>query len=92
MLVCCAGRVPGPAVAADADAAVTYKVAVGDSIWLIARKFATTMAELRRLNNLTTNLIFPGATLVVSRPASGDAHLYVTYTILRGDTLGKIAE
>ena len=81
-----------PPVYATASAAQTYKVQSGDTLWLISRKFATTVDELMRMNKLTTSLILTGAIIKVSEPAAPQGEVYGTYLIQRGDTLGKIAE
>ncbi|MFQ5991517.1 MAG: transglycosylase SLT domain-containing protein [Nitrospiraceae bacterium] len=43
-----------------------YKVRVGDSLWKIARRFRTTVAELKALNNLMSHRIKPGDLLAIS--------------------------
>lgn len=66
----------------------TYKVRPGDTLWDIARMFGTTTAKLRRLNGLgRSSRIYPGQSLSVT----GGSRDYVTYSVRRGDTLGKIA-
>ncbi|TDM11939.1 LysM peptidoglycan-binding domain-containing protein [Macrococcus lamae] len=52
----------------QADAA-SYTVKANDSLWAIANKYNTSVTELKRLNNLTSNLIFPNQSLVVSGTA-----------------------
>lgn len=44
-----------------------YKVQNGDSLWTIARKFQVSAQQLRRWNNLASNLIHPGTRLVVKK-------------------------
>jgi membrane-bound lytic murein transglycosylase D len=44
-----------------------YTVAAGDNLGSIAKKFGTTIAELKELNNLTSNNIGLGKTLMVSK-------------------------
>lgn len=49
--------------AAKADGAGSFKwytIQNGDSLWTISRKFNTSAAEIRKLNNLKSNLIHPG--------------------------------
>ncbi|GAA3761183.1 lytic transglycosylase [Flavobacterium ginsengiterrae] len=46
---------------------VEYTVAAGDNLGSIAKKFGTTIAELKELNNLASNNIGLGKTLVVSK-------------------------
>ena len=40
-----------------------YEVQNGDSLWTISRKFRTSTADIKKLNNLKSNLIHPGSTL-----------------------------
>lgn len=42
-----------------------YKVKSGDSLWLIANKYKTTIDNLKKLNGLKSNLIHPNQTLKV---------------------------
>lgn len=42
-----------------------YKVKSGDSLWLIANKYKTTVDNLKKLNGLKSNLIHPNQTLKV---------------------------
>jgi len=80
----------------DVTPASTYAVEAGDSLWKIARKTGTTVAELQRANRLTSNsrlhvgqkLIVPGKAPSVA-PAAGTAAS--TYTVKPGDTLSAIA-
>ena len=61
-----------------------YIVKAGDTLWSIAKKFDTTVNELKSLNNLATNLLKVGTSLIV--PNSND-----TYIVKNGDTLYSIA-
>lgn len=56
--------VPAPAVVPDT---VQYRVRSGDSLWEIARSHNTTVNNLRRINNLSTNRIYAGQ--VIDIPA-----------------------
>ncbi len=69
-----------------------HTVAKGDTLWLISRKYATTVGEIKRLNNLSSDMIYPGDKLTVVKPASQADKLYVEYVVRKGDTLGLIAE
>ncbi len=70
----------------------TYIVVSGDSLYSIAKKFNTTVDELKALNNLTSNLLSIGQTLKVpgvsEEPAPGE---YVDYIVKSGDSLYAIA-
>ena len=65
---------------------INYIVQKGDSLWKIANKYNTTVDKIKSTNNLTSNLLSIGQTLVI--PSSID---YITYTIQKGDSLWSIA-
>ena len=67
----------------------TYSVVRGDSLDKIARQHGTTVADLRRWNNLNTSRIYPGQKLVVGSQAS---LAQTTYRIRSGDSLTIIAK
>ena len=56
----------------------------GDSLWLIAQRFGTTVEAIRQLNGLTTNLLNVGQVLKIPAVQSGP---YIEYTVRPGDTL-----
>ena len=49
---------------------VYYQVRQGDSLWSIARRNQLSPQQIRHWNNLQTNLIHPGARLLLQAPAS----------------------
>ncbi|WP_445488836.1 LysM peptidoglycan-binding domain-containing protein [Niallia sp. 03133] len=51
----------------------TYKIVSGDSLLKIANKFSISLAELKQWNNLSSDLIFPGKVLVVSKPSTSSS-------------------
>ena len=63
---------------------VIYVVKPGDNLYLIARKYNTTVSELKRLNNLTSNNLSVGQELKI--PNEGRI-----YVVKRGDSLYSIA-
>ena len=66
-----------------------YTVVAGDSLWSIAQRFNTTVAEIRRLNNLTSDLLSIGQQL---RIPGIQAPAYILYTVVAGDSLWSIAQ
>lgn len=67
-----------------------YTVVSGDSLWSIAKKFNTTVDNLKSLNNLTSNLLSIGQKLLIKKsvtPTTGDY-----YVVQSGDTLYSIAK
>lgn len=42
-----------------------YTVQSGDNLWQISRRFNTTVNEIRRLNNLTSDILSIGQTLLI---------------------------
>ncbi len=67
---------------------ITYTVTRGDTLYSIARSFNTTVDEIKRLNNLTSNILTIGQVLKIP---NNDTSNYITYTVTRGDTLYSIA-
>ena len=67
-----------------------YIVQRGDTLWNISKKLDTTVDELKKLNNLNSNLLFVGQVLKVpSYESATDTN--VTYIVKKGDTLYSIA-
>ena len=64
-----------------------YTVAAGDNLYGIARKLNTTVDEIKRLNNLTSNTLSIGQKLKI--PVSNTNSN--TYTVVSGDSLYSIA-
>lgn len=65
-----------------------YTVQRGDSLWSIAKKLNVSVDELKKANNLSTNLLSIGQTLKIpSTDTEGNV-----YTVQRGDSLYKIAQ
>lgn len=65
----------------------TYVVVKGDSLYAIAKKFNTTVDEIKKLNNLTSNTLSIGQVLKIPTEKSSE----LTYTVKKGDTLYSIA-
>jgi len=64
-----------------------YVVKSGDSLYAIARKYNTSVDELKRINNLTSNLLSIGQKLIIP-----DDETIINYTVIKGDSLYAIAK
>lgn len=79
------------------DNYIRYIVESGDSLYRIAKKFNTTIDELKKLNNLTSNLLKIGQELIVGRRENNNSIInnntndYDTYIVLPEDNLYSIA-
>ena len=62
----------------------TYIVQPGDTLWSIAKKNNTTVDNLKKINNLTSNLLTIGESLKITDTNN-------KYIVKKGDTLYKIA-
>ncbi|WP_423801882.1 LysM peptidoglycan-binding domain-containing protein [Neobacillus sp. SAB-20_R2A] len=95
---------PAPAPTVDTTKTSTYQVAAGDTLYQIAKKFATTVDTIKILNNLTTESIFIGQILIVPQTQTVQSPVPVqtqtppapvtttTYTVAAGDSLSLIAK
>lgn len=81
-------NIPSPGPVPEPDI-IEYIVQAGDSLWLIARRFGTTVDAIKRLNGLTIDLLNIGQVLKV--PAS-QVPSYIEYTVRSGDTLWLLAQ
>lgn len=87
------------AVAAVNISASEITVEAGDTLWSVSEGASKTVNEIKSLNNLTSDLIFPGDVLKVDAesPSAAPAEAVeaeedaTTYTIEAGDTLFAIA-
>lgn len=66
---------------------ITYVVKKGDSLWLIANKYDTTVEKIKSANNLINNTLQIGQILTI--PSSTE---FFTYTVKKGDNLWLIAK
>lgn len=78
-------------VTAPAPAPGTYVVRAGDTLFLIARRFGTTVDAIRRANNLATDVISVGQVLVIPGAVARPTTTGTDYIVQPGDTLFLIA-
>lgn len=85
-----------------AEAGATYVVRAGDSLWAVANRQGLTVAELKRINGLSSDTIYVGQRLKVTQKSSVNAETYAKktnvsdkskkkYTVKAGDSLWRIA-
>lgn len=72
----------------------TYRVQAGDTLYSIARKFNTTVNDIKRVNNLNSNTLAIGQNLII--PSNGAEtpipQESLTYAVKAGDTLYSLAK
>lgn len=74
-------NVPSPGPGTDT---IEYVVRQGDTLWLLSRRYGTTVDAIKRLNGLTSDLLNIGQVL---RIPSSQVNPYFEYTVRQGDTL-----
>lgn len=65
-----------------------YVVQAGDSLWLIAQRYGTTVDAIQRLNGLAGTMINVGQVLKIP---SSSVKPYIEYTVQSGDTLWQLS-
>ena len=75
---------PAPAEGAEFE----YVVATGDTLWGLAIRFGTTIEAITTRNQLTTNTIYKGDTLIIPGVQGGET---VTHVVQAGENLFRIS-
>lgn len=76
---------------------ITYKVKEGDSLYSIANAYSTTVNQLKNINNLSSNLLSVGQTLLIPTEVSAPlipstpSNTTITYIVKSGDNLYTLA-
>jgi len=82
-------NVPKPDPTPDAGgSSFAYTVRAGDTLWLLANRFGTTVDAIKRLNGLNSDILQIGQVL---RIPSEQSSSYFDYTVRAGDTLWLLA-
>ena len=79
-------NVPLPPSPGPEPGVVTHTVQSGDTLWLLAQRYGTTVAAIKALNNLTSDMLMIGQVLKIPSSSS------VTHTVQSGDTLWLLAQ
>ncbi|MCK1999868.1 LysM peptidoglycan-binding domain-containing protein [[Brevibacterium] frigoritolerans] len=78
------------------DASMTYVVKKGDTLYSIAKKYKTSVVNLKELNHLTGNTLKVGQALKIpggaSTPPTTPSLAPNTYSVKKGDTLTSISK
>ena len=81
-----------PTITPDNNNQTTYTISSGDSLYSIARRFNTTVDNIKSLNNLTSNNLSIGQVLKIPGYSTDTGNNNVTtYTVSSGDSLYSIA-
>lgn len=65
-----------------------YTVQSGDTLWILSRRFGTTVDAIKKLNGLTGDILQIGQVLRIPTPEGYD---YFEYTVRSGDTLWTLS-
>ena len=86
-------KVPVPASQPEQQAATTYSVVSGDTLWKIAQKFGITAQAIVDANKLDpTAYLYVGQKLIIPSVTQPEQPTKTTYIVVSGDTLWKIAQ
>lgn len=80
-----------PASGASGGAYSEYTVRSGDTLWLLAQRFGTTVDAIKRLNGLSSDILNIGQVLRIPTSSSAGGS-YFEYTVRSGDTLWLLAQ
>ena len=69
-----------------------YTVQKGDTLYQIAKKYNTTIDELKKINNLINNNLSIGQKITIPNQNNKTNKNYITYIVQKGDTLYQIAK
>ena len=76
----------------EKEEATNYIVKKGDSLYLIAKRFNTTVNEIIKLNNLKSTSLSINQELKIPNTSSSTGLENISYTVKKGDSLYSIAK
>ena len=76
------------------DSMFIYTVVKGDNLYNIANRYSTNVKDIMDLNNLKSTNLSIGQKLRIPEKYDNSSELpsYINYTVVKGDTLSKIAK
>ena len=88
-------KIPGN----DNVGSITYTVQKGDSLWSIASRYGISVNDLRKANNLSTDVLSIGQVLIIPGSSNDEENGVITppsgpsttYIVAKGDSLWSIA-
>ena len=80
--------------ASASSSSPTYVVRTGDTLYAISERFNIEQEQLKRMNNITGDSIYPGQKLVISekKNPTNSSNKKIVYVVRKGDTLFKISQ
>ena len=70
-----------------------YKVKSGDTLYSIAKKYGTTVDKIKKANNITSNTLTIGMSLIIpTEEQNNETESPVYYKVQKGDSLWSIAK
>ena len=79
-----------PDIVEKGDTSVYY-VKKGDTLYGIAKNYGVSVDEIKKLNDLSSNNLTIGQELLIPGLSSGSVPSVNVYTVVKGDSLYKIA-
>lgn len=70
----------------------TYIVKRGDTLYGISNQFGVSVTDLKKINNLSSNTLQIGQTIVIPKNQGTNPNSTFTYTVKKGDSLYSIAK
>lgn len=69
-----------------------HTVSKGETLYSISKKYQISMAQIKSLNNLDTNVLSVNQKLKIGYNTSAEIKEVLVYTVAKGDTLYRIAK